>query len=981
MPNDLTPRPQVRHQPQQARSGVHAQVGTYVSAMPADNSGLSGLVQGLAALNPALHRFAVQGMEEQRAEVQVLGKARAQEATDPRGALTGAPAAVPLDVPPAYGQVYRAAFKDASAQRASLEIKADVVKRFHEEKDADGFVPDTWLANERTKALAGIKDPRLVATIGEHFTEVEQGIRHELTKAAVEKHEETKVTTAFTLLGGLTADLTPTEIAERYQAGLLPQLSAMKMDKKQAAGLLLTRLSAMSTEVGGRPEIFEVFNQPDAEGHTILARNPQLASAVQQAKDHAKLTRDRRIHEDTEDDRAKALMTYDDDIRERPQMVTPERLLADIGPNGLSAEKAADLYHRARVRRGELAAQAQLMDDAINGRLGFWDPKDQNRALDALLGGQARQLWEAATSGDAAKTQALAGTIMQRHSQSGATVPIDSLVRFMETSVTNMPGSEGPSPKFLATVEVYKALTADKGYRSMYFKDKVGDIMEAYDRHTQGGVDPKTAYQAAYRVVSPEFQAEIKKRTEAPEFRDKVGKIARKYTEGSTMWGFIGGNGRPENVTLLNTWAAGEVRRIVSLNPDLLDDTNALHDHVERKAQENFILDTSSQLAVKVPPQLSGPMTQEALSSYSKELLAWRKLDDGDSRVRYIPLNDQGLFEVQYWTGTRVQAEKGQLNLPDLLNRYRASKTIDPATEGAAVNAFKQAIRDGKPLPQMDPGLLHKARSVGALSAKELDAADEQHIQAFREAARKVPDLGFGKPTLDNSLPAIKGAKVDYQLTSRIANDMAFGPGSSRDDHMALAGSLIAIREGVVLSATPDPNPAAGMNIGAGYNLKANAATVNSDLKRAGVPEDRIEDVKEGRASLTPDNVRRLLQVALPRYEEETRKVAEQAAPGLWSRMTPQQRAVMVDVTYQVGSAKDFKKAWAALDAGDTAAFQQEVGAVYKNAKGATVEDTRGKDLRASMLMGPSHWNARVGEVSRAPSNPIQAFRLGTRKG
>ncbi|RZK99796.1 MAG: hypothetical protein EOP36_18100 [Rubrivivax sp.] len=972
---DLTPRPQLRTQTTPARSGVHAQVGNYVASLPADNSGLAGLVQGLSALNPALQRFTQQQGEETRAEVQTLGKAGAQEATAPRDALTGAPAAVPLNVPPAYGEVYRAAFKDASVQRAGLETKADVVQRFHAEKDAEGFVPDTWLANERSKALAGIQEPRLRAAMGEHFSEVEQGIRHELTKAAIEKHEETKVTTAFTLLSGLSSDLNADDIATRYQAGLLPQLSALKMDKKQAAGLLLSRVMAISNEVGGRPEVFDVFDKPDAEGHTILARNPQLAPAIQQARDHAKLTRDRKIHEDTEDDRAKTLMGYDDDIRERPQLVTPERLIADIGPNGISAEKAADLYHRARVERGKQAAHAQLMDDANNGRLGFWDPKDQNKAMDEMLGPQARQLWEAATSGDSAKVQALASALMQRHSQSGATVPIDSLVRFMETSITNLPGTDGPSPKFLATAEVYKALAADKNYRGLYFKDKVADIMDAYDRHTQQGIEPKTAYQAAYRVISPEFQAEIKKRTEAPEFKDKVGKIARKYTEGSSMWGFIGGNGRPENVTLLNTWAAGEVRRITELNPDLLDDPKALQDHIERHAQTNFVLDTSSQLAVKVPPQFAGAMTQEALSAYSKELIAFRKLGE-DSRVRYIPLNDQGLYEVQYWTGSRVEAEKGQLNLPDVVNRYRASKVINPETEGVALNAFKQAIRDGKPVPQLDPGLLHKARSVGALSAKELDKAEEQHVAAFRDAVRKVPDLGFGKPTLDNTLPAIKGTKVDYQLTSRIANDLAFGPGAGREDHMALAGSLIAIREGVVLSATPDPNPAAGINIGAGYNLKANAATVNSDLKRAGIPEDRIEDVKAGRAALTPDNVRRLIQVALPRYEEGTRKAAEEAAPGLWSRMTPQQRAVMVDISYQVGNASGFKKAWAALDKGDTVAFQDEVGATYRNAKGSQVEDTRGKDLRASLLMGPSHWNARVRQVSRAPSNPIQASSL-----
>lgn len=970
--NDLNPRPQLRRQAPQARSGVQAQVGNYMAARPADNSSLSGLVQGLAALNPVLNKFAQQHLEDQRDETITNARAAAQHVEAPRDALTGVPVDLPKDVPPAFDAVYRSAFTGALAQRTALETKANVLRDFHEAKDAEGFVPDAWLKEQRQKAMAGVRDPRLVAALGEHFQEVEQGIRHELTKAAIEKHEETKVTTAFTLLGGLTSDLSPAEIADRYQNGLLPQLAGLKMDKKQGAALLLSRITSMSNEVGGRPELFDVFDQPDAEGHSILARNPQLQASIQQAKDHARLARDRRIHAETEDDRARTLMRYDDDIRENPTLVTAERLVADIGPNGLSAEKAADLYHRARVRRGELAAKAKLMSDAENGKLGFWDPKDQNAALDELLGGQARQLWDAATSGDAEKTKALAAVLMQRHSQSGATVPIDSLVRFMETSVTNMPNAEGPTPKFLATVEVYKALAADKGYRSMYFKDKVADIMDAYDRTTQSGVDDKTAYQAAYRVVDPEFQAEAKRRAKTPEMQEKVTKLARKYTEGSSMWGWIGGNGRPENVQTLNLWASGEVRRILELNPDLTD--KELHDHIERKSQENFVLDTSSQLAVKVPPQMAGPMTQEALSKYSTELLAHRKLGE-DTRVKYVPLNDQGLYEVQYWTGSRVSAEKGQLNLPDLLNRHRAASTLNPE-EGNQVAAYRQALRTGGRLPDIDPGLLHKAKSVGALPEREFDKAMEQQTQKFREAVKATPDLGFGKPNLDNTAPQRKGAKVDYQLTSRIANDLAFGPGASRTDHLSLAGSLVALREGVVLSAHQDPNPQAGQNIGAGYNLKANAEYVNSDLKRAGVPESRLEDVKAGRASLTPDQVKRLIQVALPRYEESTRKAAEQAAPGLWDRMTPQQRAVMVDVSYQVGDAGQFKKAWHALATGNTQAFQAELTASYRNAKGEMVEDARGRDLRASLLMGPSHWNARVQQAGRLPSNSIQAMSL-----
>jgi hypothetical protein len=79
--------------------------------------------------------------------------------------------------------------------------------------------------------------------------------------------------------------------------------------------------------------------------------------------------------------------------------------------------------------------------------------------------------------------------------------------------------------------------------------------------------------------------------------------------------------------------------------------------------------------------------------------------------------------------------------------------------------------------------------------------------------------------------------------------------------------------------------------------------------------------VKIGKASLTPDQAKRLIEVAAPRYEESARKSAEATAPGLWTRMTASQRAVMVDIAYQVGDPTQFKKAWAALAAGKTQEF------------------------------------------------------------
>lgn len=62
---------------------------------------------------------------------------------------------------------------------------------------------------------------------------------------------------------------------------------------------------------------------------------------------------------------------------------------------------------------------------------------------------------------------------------------------------------------------------------------------------------------------------------------------------------------------------------------------------------------------------------------------------------------------------------------------------------------------------------------------------------------------------------------------------------------------LTTMGEGVMLNVYDDPAQGAGKNIGMGYNLEANKATVDADLKAAGVDPSLVQAVKEGRASLS----------------------------------------------------------------------------------------------------------------------------------
>lgn len=227
------------------------------------------------------------------------------------------------------------------------------------------------------------------------------------------------------------------------------------------------------------------------------------------------------------------------------------------------------------------------------------------------------------------------------------------------------------------------------------------------------------------------------------------------------------------------------------------------------------------------------------------------------------------------------------------------------------------------------------------------------------------------------------GIKDDNQLTASIANDLFSNAGlvggavsGGGDNTLGIAGSLAAAREGIALRAYADPARGAGMNIGAGYNLNAHATTADADLKRAGVPEDRIADVRSGKAQLTSDQAKRLIQVSLMSYATQTKAAADQAAPGLWDRMVPAQRAVMIDLAYQTGNAAQFHNAWAALAKGDVDTFKKETHVHFTNDAGQQVIDTRGADLRASVLAGGAAWRARLQLLAGRPSNAIQSAAM-----
>jgi hypothetical protein len=969
-----SPRPQLQRQARPVQEAVVANQHSYGGA-PQGEGPLDGLVRGLASLNPALARYQQvqdhQGLQDAAAQ----GRAAAETIEAPRDALTGAPMDLPDSVPQAYSRTFRQSLGEALAQRVGVQNKMAAISEYADKRLEPDFHAPGWLAEKRAEALKGISDPHAQAIIGQHFTTLEAELKQEAERERVVRRDEARASTMSQLATDMfTADMSPDRIHEAYPS-FLERAKGLGYTPKESAQFLYTQLAHMSNKLGGAPELFDVFDRKDPEGLSLTARNPQLAPHVDEARRSAVAMRDKRMLEEAEKGNARALMGYESDIDTAPEKVTMDRILADMTPYGAvrSEEKAASLWGRAQDSLKRRMATQAFMSDAEMGRLWIHDPKDQSKVLDSLVGPMVQGLAQATSQGDVQGISQIGQQLMALHSRTGATVPVDQLQRYVQTMVSNLPNKQGPTAQFTAAAELYKVLSGNPQYRDLYFKDDTAKLMESYVASTGSGSDSKAAYDAAYQAISPEAKTAAEAYTKTPEFQKRLKDVQKSVSGSSWVPRWIGGNGRPENLGELRADVAGNVRSFLQRNPSASDEQ--VQGFVEQWTAQNYALDTSTHLAVKVPPGLGGQAAQSAISAYSERLSKEFKLasrSDADWQVQFHPVGTEGAYNVVLFNGM-ASHPAGTVTLQELLRQDRASKVLSDE-EKVALSGVRQGLKAGT-LPDLDPRLLAKAEALKVFSPEELGAYKAASLKQFQSRIQAIPAMSFGKPSFDN-LQFVPGrSNIDTQLTSRVATELLSSPLFGPDaHHQSYAASLITMGESVALRAYQDPAKDAGSNIGMGYNLKANAASVNADLKRAGVPEEAIEAVKSGKAELTPDQAKRLLMVAMPRYEKQVHDLAESTQTGLWGRMTPAQKAVMIDVAWQVGDAGQFKRAWEALSKGDQKAFAEETKVTYVDRSGERREDTRRNNLRASMLAGMSFWDTTVQKFGSLPSSKLQAL-------
>jgi|GEM_PF-1010586 len=973
-----------------------------VGIAPAPSMELDGLLRGLSVFNAELGRYT----DQQIATYKTEGIASAQREATARSAASKATSAeevqaevngeLPANVPPAFGNVFREALGNSLVDRLALKARQEWSAAYEEARKDPDFDPEKFLAEQRQRSLGGLADPGLAGRMGQHLNEFEGAVRAAAEKERLKKIDEAAEAAVFTdMQGSFRADMAPQQWAEVF-LGKRGEWEKLGKSKKELAQRLFMRALAVSEQKGGDPSVFEVFDAVDPDTkQPLLALNPDLQDNVLRAREAAKAKNMQLLREAAQSANLPARVELDRDLEERPETITLERVLRHHGPLGLfqTTDEMAAYLARGRANAAKKAAQTQLMGLYDQRMLGLLDPKEQREVLEAKLGGAVTAAWQQAVQGNGEAMAQLSAFILGEQSRVRATVPVPAIERLVQTVLTSAQDPNGATPEFQAIASLWRGLSADEKYRSLYFKDDVDELMREYWRAKDNGSDESAAYKAAYRAISPEAKAAAEKLAKEPAFAKKLKDISDKVTGVGFMQRWFGWGMEPANKLQVEMAAQAEAKAYLSRNPSAASDPDRVFSHVGSWVSRNFVLDRHNGVAVRVPAGSADETMQEAITEYTRrvsEAYALKDRNDGEWRVEFRSIGDGNLAHVVLTSGAAEQA-LGTVPLASIREAYRAEKVVTDADRAVYLEVQKQQRLGKFDLNYLDAHAtsLAKAEKLRLLPRETLQAVEQARLTQIKETLAAVPKLAPPLPSLENLSTVPKRAvKVDNRLTAEVARSFIDGQSGGayqqmtldgKATHHGLAASLVTMGEAVVLKASPDPNPQAGLNIGMGYNLKANAKTVRDDLKRAGVSEDRIEAVIAGEAQLTPAQAQKLLMVAMPRYEKLAATAANETAPGLWDRMTPQQRAVMIDVAWQTGDPAQFRKAWRSLASGDAAKFMEETKVFYTNAKGERVEDKRRGELRAAMLNGTATWMAVVNKYGGFPANSVEALALNSK--
>lgn len=455
------------------------------------------------------------------------------------------------------------------------------------------------------------------------------------------------------------------------------------------------------------------------------------------------------------------------------------------------------------------------------------------------------------------------------------------------------------------------------------------------------------AYSGAINATSPQGKAAAEKMSKDPKFQADLedtikssvmslydrNKPVIKANANEWFGGSIFRNANTVDATAAAYETTNYLKGLVAANPSM--SKQAIDEAAQAHAASRYTYVDGVGI-VPIPVGTAGKATTEAIGSYVSRV---KKQLGTDNDVTLIEHGNGKYVAAEQKNGMIVRVLGGEMSFNDLTKDYKLKSVFTPQ-EQQEYASFQQRLTSGKVTGEdlsANQTLIAKARSIGALPQRlehKISSIRQDEWNRLSEAQLK---LNLGAPAM--SANGIEGASrgVAQQFLKQ-AN---------------LTAALITTGEAVRLTAYTDPNSSAGKNIGMGYNLNANAATIEADFRRAGIPVERIPDIKAGRASITEQQAMGLLVAVLPRYQQKAADAVNEIRPNSWKTLSEGQKAVLTDVQWQVGDVSQFKTALHALLAGDMDKFNSSIKVKYRaSATSPYQEDTRRNSLRSAALAG-----------------------------
>jgi hypothetical protein len=914
------------------------------AVMPREENEFAGLVSGLAQFSPKLDNYLVQKAQAERIKEQKdVEDAKLTGETvqlqDPTNASFH-PDSLPKDTPLAVAAGFEQGFRTVNAQRNLITAKEQITLRYEQEKLKPGFDVDAFLAETHRETVTGFKDPTESRIIAEGLIQQSAQLRSADQKLRIDQIRQSSMDGFNTVLNDTLNQGDPAAAAAAFREQSKEGAAARQWySRSELAAQSLDHVVAHAWKEGKIDAFNMIDKVPDpVTGKTIYeSSGPEFQQKFLRAK--AELANSIKVK--TEEDNVALHSQIRYAFRERVKRGDPtanEDAIFQMAGKHLplgSIDAVMSELNFLTEERDKFAKGQHIAYMAKNGMVGMLDERDQKEFLgpaakgfnEAFFSGMAKASSDPSMVGQPGVAKQLAAPLLKAanvYTGSRATVVDPELKSFFDGIATHHTplSADGSAPLDMqVAAEALTTLRATPGgavfldkHVSGDAQTKIGTYLEAKKR----GAPDKEAYATAANSITQEAKEAARKKQTPEWHKARIVEINKDVDNANfEFWrdalGLVGmSTDNPKNPEVVSRALEPAEARYMADHP--YADKEQLGNFRKAYIADNFVMDTNSRNLIQVPPRQAAA-AQPAISSFIKGLnepgktdktLRWVgegfyqavRLDSNGNEIAIPPYEHLSINDIirKHDLKVGIAAEERTMlsNLTDLVHTKKDSGQV---VSQADIEPYRDVIAKLKLLKKgyMLPVEVQDKVPQGASVRERVG-----NFWDMQEVFGKV-GAAFGNIANDMIGKSPNTSKSDQ----RSINAMAIAKISTRTE-IGMAVGLTGLGEGLRLARYQDPAKGAGWNIGFGYNIDANKATVRDDFRAANIPSDKVDAILNGKASITEDQAQRLLQHTLEkRYIPRAQGVVEKVEPGLWGKLTPHMRTVLTDVAYQV---KDFNE-------------------------------------------------------------------------